>query len=86
MAAGLPVISTTAAGEITNRIRSQRTGLLVPRDDVEALKDAMLHLYDKRSELAGIGREASQVVANHTPQAWAKQIEGTVNELLSQHN
>jgi glycosyltransferase involved in cell wall biosynthesis len=58
MAAGLPVISTTAVGEIGERVVDGVNGYLVPPDDPAAIAAAMRRLADDpalRSEM-GLGR------------------------------
>lgn len=61
MACGTPVIASNASG-FTEVIEANVTGLIVPRGDVEALKDAMLKMYRMTQEerkamgLAGIER------------------------------
>ena len=48
---GLPVISTYHAG-IAEGVLHQKTGLLVPEYDTQALSEAMLQLYDKEKRLS----------------------------------
>jgi glycosyltransferase involved in cell wall biosynthesis len=58
MACGLPVVSTKSGG-IPEMVRHEETGLLVQRDDVQSLGDAMLRLLaDKHlaNKLAGSAR------------------------------
>ncbi len=64
MACGLPVIGTNIAG-IPELIQHQRTGLLVPQRDAQALADALSGLYadrDAAARMAQAGREKIQTI------------------------
>jgi len=61
MAAGLPIVATRAGG-ITELIEHQRTGVLVPPDDVRALAFAILDLVQWRDHATELGRAARRVV------------------------
>src|SRR5204863_337659 len=72
MATGLPVLATTHGG-IPEAVAHERTGLLVPERDVEALFDAMCQLADETDRLYILGQAASRTVRDEFEQA--KQIE-----------
>ena len=57
MATGLPVIATDVGGS-GELVQHQRTGLLVPTQDVEALARALLRLVDDPKAAAAMGRAA----------------------------
>jgi glycosyltransferase involved in cell wall biosynthesis len=61
MAAGLPIVATRVGG-ITELIEHQRTGVLVPPDDVRALAFAILDLVQWRNHARELGRAARRVV------------------------
>lgn len=81
MAAGLPVISSTNAGEIATRIIPGSTGLLVPPDDPAALHDAMLSLEADRRSASEMGDRAAKRLEGRTPERWAAQVAKAVREI-----
>jgi glycosyltransferase involved in cell wall biosynthesis len=84
MAAGLPVIATTAAGDIRERVRSGVNGTIVEAGSVGALAGAMeefAHLdSDGRRRL---GRAALEHAAAYTPEAYAVDFERFVLQVLA---
>ena len=74
MAAGLPVVAS-AVGDIPAVVQHERTGILVPPGDIDALSDAMLRLArhpQLRHQLAVAAR--AQVTARHTWDLVAQRI------------
>lgn len=59
MAAGLPVVVTTAAGAVT---RDGTDGFVVPPRDVEALMDRLLYLYRHQERRREMGAAAQDVI------------------------
>jgi glycosyltransferase involved in cell wall biosynthesis len=60
MASGLPVIVTEDAGSVaTDAVE----GLVVPSRDIEALKGAILRLYERRGEAAAMGAAGRRLIA-----------------------
>ncbi len=57
MACGLPVISTDSGG-IPELIQDEQTGLLVKRDDVQSLSDAMIRLLDDENLAKKLAKSA----------------------------
>ncbi|MDA0167190.1 glycosyltransferase family 4 protein [Solirubrobacter ginsenosidimutans] len=78
---GVPVIATDAVGAAAGGlVRHERTGLVVPAGDAEALRGALRRLQDDpalRAQLGAAGRDAA---AEYTPAAWA---EGMSQALIS---
>jgi len=72
MATGLPVLATTHGG-IPEAVTHERTGLLVPERDVEALFHAMCEVTDETDRLYILGQAASRAVREEFEQG--KQIE-----------
>jgi colanic acid/amylovoran biosynthesis glycosyltransferase len=72
MATGLPVLATTHGG-IPEAVTHERTGLLVPERDVEALSHAMDQITDETERLYILGEAASRAVREEFEQG--KQIE-----------
>jgi colanic acid/amylovoran biosynthesis glycosyltransferase len=72
MATGLPVLATTHGG-IPEAVTHERTGLLVPERDEEALFRAMCQITDDTDRLYILGQAASRAVREEFEQG--KQIE-----------
>lgn len=83
MACSLPVISTSAAGEIRDRIEEGRNGYIVPPEDAMALAERMLHLARNPGLCRGMGERSYEKIKGHTPERWAEDFEGIVHALLS---
>jgi glycosyltransferase involved in cell wall biosynthesis len=82
MAAGLPIISTTAAGEIHDRVVDDVNGLLVPPNDVGALRRAMEKL-GERSDVRGVmGKRSEEAIRHHTVENWAVEFEQAVTDIV----
>ncbi len=83
MSAGLPVIST-AVGGVPELIQDQKTGLLVPPGDQEALSHAMTNLFTHAQRREAIGTQAAQHAALHfTVQAMANAYGDLYHKLLN---
>jgi glycosyltransferase involved in cell wall biosynthesis len=83
MSCGLPVISTSAAGEIHDRINDGDDGFIVPPADSRALLERMELLAANDSLRAGLGHAAAERVAGHTADGWACQFESAVEAVLA---
>lgn len=81
MACGLPVISTTAAGEIRARVIEGKTGILVQPADVDELLEAMRRMLPATTRSA-LGHSAAELVAGCTPEQWAIDFENMVWSVL----
>jgi glycosyltransferase involved in cell wall biosynthesis len=84
MACGLPVISTSAAGEIADRIDEGVNGFVVPPADAEALRARMELLAGDQSLRSRMGEAATAKVAGQSPHLWAEAFEDAVDKLLAQ--
>ena len=83
MAAGLPVISTTAVGEIGERVVDGVNGYLVPPDDPAALAVAMRRLATDPALRSKMGARSAEMIAPYTPDSWAEAFEEAVEATLS---
>jgi glycosyltransferase involved in cell wall biosynthesis len=83
MACGLPVISTSAAGELRDRISDGINGFVVPPADSSTLLARMRRLVDDAELRKSMGEAATQTVAGQTPEIWAEAFERAVSETLS---
>lgn len=72
MTCGLPIISTTEAGEIYARVEDWATGFLVPPKDVDAMAEKMRIFVDDQQLIQKMGRAAKERVKDHTPAKWAE--------------
>jgi len=85
MAAGLPVISTTAAGEIRERVVDDVNGYLVPPNDPVALAAAMRRLAADPALRNRMGSRSAEMIVAYTPDRWAQAFEEAVEAILSSH-
>jgi glycosyltransferase involved in cell wall biosynthesis len=83
MAAGLPVISTTAAGEIQTRVIEGETGWLVPAQDPHELAKAMTSAAHDPATARRLGRGASDLMAGQGPGRWAEEFEEATSQILA---
>lgn len=83
MAAGLPVISTTAAGEIRQRIRNGENGFLVEPARADQLAARMLALTRDPDLRRRLGLAAAADVAGKTPELWAEAFEQATAKILA---
>jgi glycosyltransferase involved in cell wall biosynthesis len=83
MAAGLPVISTTAAGEIRARVIEGETGWLVPANDGSELARAMSSVAKDLPAARRMGEAAAARMASLGPDRWAAEFEKAVSRILA---
>lgn len=84
MACSLPVISSSSAGEIRDRIEEGVNGFIVSPEDSEALADRMLHLASDPKLCTRMGEISAKKIAGHTPDRWAEDFERMVFAILGQ--
>ena len=82
MACSLPVISTSAAGEINDRIEEGINGYIVPPEDCDALATRMLQLAQNPALRESMGEASAKKMQGHTPEKWAEDFERMVGYLL----
>jgi glycosyltransferase involved in cell wall biosynthesis len=82
MACSLPVISTTAAGEIEERIEDGVNGYLVPPEDSASLATPMLALAKNRELRLLMGKVSAEKIRHHTPERWAEDFDRIVRTML----
>ena len=83
MAAGLPVLSTTSAGEIRTRVIEGETGWLVPAQDPDELARAMASVAHDPVSAQQMGRTALERMAGLGPGRWADEFEDAVLRILA---
>lgn len=81
--AGLPLISTTAAGAAGELIEDGVNGFRVPADDPDALRDALRCLVEDEDLRRSAGARSREIAARFTPEAWAEAVAATVAEVVA---
>jgi glycosyltransferase involved in cell wall biosynthesis len=84
MACSLPVISTSAAGEIRSRVRDGVNGSIVPPEDSLAMADEMVSFAADAEQRKRMGKASSAIVAGKTPVRWAEDFERIVKSIFTQ--
>lgn len=82
MACSLPIICTSAVGEIRDRVEEGVNGYLVPPGDIKALADQMEKLVFNRSLRKKMGKISAQKIIGHTPKRWAEDFERTIEKVM----
>jgi glycosyltransferase involved in cell wall biosynthesis len=82
MACSLPVISTSAAGEIRDRVADGVNGFIVPPGNSAALLDRMERLVHGQAMRARMADASRQKIEGRTPERWAKEFEYAVDQIL----
>ena len=83
MACSLPVISTSSAGEIRDRITEGVNGYVVPPGDCMAMAERMLALANQPVLRQRMGENAAASVKGQTPDRWASDFERIVSACLA---
>ncbi len=82
MACSLPIISTSAAGEIKDRVEEGMNGFIVPPEDSVSLREAMESLAMDKVLRKRMGEISAQKIAGHTPEKWVDDFEWVVYKIL----
>ena len=82
MACSLPIISTTEAGEICDRVDEGVNGFIVPPENCTVLSDRMERLAHDAELRIEMGRRSVEKIEGHTPEQWAEDFEYAVDEIL----
>jgi glycosyltransferase involved in cell wall biosynthesis len=83
MACGLPVIATSASGEIRERVVDRINGFIVPPADSAKLLERMTLLARDRELRERMGQASLQKVAGQSPDLWADTFEHAIEKILS---
>jgi glycosyltransferase involved in cell wall biosynthesis len=83
MASGLPVISTSCAGEIRQRVEERISGYIVPAGNSAALLTAMETLAVDQSLRERMGQASARSMDGQSPELWAHDFEEAVEKILS---
>tara|TARA_R100001143_G_C3360377_1_gene135035 strand:- start:8860 stop:10014 length:1155 start_codon:yes stop_codon:yes gene_type:complete len=85
MASSLPVISTSAAGEICDRIEEGENGFIVPPENSDALAKSMLKLLQEPKLKLKMGRVSCDKIKRNTPEKWAEDFRRVVDIVLKKN-
>jgi glycosyltransferase involved in cell wall biosynthesis len=83
MACSLPIISTSAAGEIRERIEDGVNGFVVPPRDTPRMVGCMGLLARDSGLRQRMGEESYNRIRLHTPERWATDFEHAVDRILA---
>lgn len=83
MAAGLPVITTRAAGDITRRLPDDEAGYIVPPADADALAERMTRLAEDPARRQRMGAVGSCLVTDRAHDNYAVDFERFVEGTLA---
>jgi glycosyltransferase involved in cell wall biosynthesis len=83
MASSLPIVTTSAAGDVRDRVEDGVNGFIVPPADSAALLDRMRLLAQDPPLRERMGKISARKIAGHTPERWAKDFEDTVERILA---
>jgi glycosyltransferase involved in cell wall biosynthesis len=81
--AGLPLVSTTAAGAAFDLIEDGVNGFRVPADDPGALRAAIVRLVEDADFRRAAGERSREIGARFTPEAWADAVCETVSAIAA---
>jgi glycosyltransferase involved in cell wall biosynthesis len=83
MACSMPVITTTAAGEIAQRVVDGVNGFVVPPESSSALASSMEALARDPELRVRMGGAGYQRIRDQDPSRWAEAFEEAIESLLS---
>jgi glycosyltransferase involved in cell wall biosynthesis len=83
MVAGLPVICTTAAGDIAARLPHGEAGFIVTPNDSQALEGAMRALADDEPGRLQMGRRAAELAEARSHRRYAEEFEAFVTNTVA---
>jgi glycosyltransferase involved in cell wall biosynthesis len=83
MACGLPVVATTAAGEISERVAEGVNGFVVEPGSSDQLLERMTVLARAKELRDAMGAASIRKVAGQSPDAWAEAFERALDRILA---
>jgi glycosyltransferase involved in cell wall biosynthesis len=82
MASSMPIISTSAAGEIADRVEQGVNGYVVPPSNPQAMAEKMLYLANNPQQRVRMGQISAGKISGHTPEQWAIDFESIIGDIL----
>jgi glycosyltransferase involved in cell wall biosynthesis len=83
MACGLPIIASSASGEIGDRVSDGENGFIIPPADSESLRDRMAVLAGDDELRARMGAASRGRVSGQSPEMWAEAFEHAIGYILA---
>ncbi len=83
MAAGMPVIGSTAAGSVVDLVEDGVNGFAIRPDDADALYEKMRFFCAKPEKVLEFGARGRERMRTETPEAGAEKLARIVSELLA---
>jgi glycosyltransferase involved in cell wall biosynthesis len=83
MACSLPIVATTATGEIDLRVADGKNGFVVAPADAAALQDRMCLLARSPALRGEMGKASRAMIEGNTPERWAEDFERAVGQILA---
>jgi glycosyltransferase involved in cell wall biosynthesis len=83
MAAGLPVVASSAVSDIGSRVIDGQSGYVIPPKDSAKLADKMRYLANNFESRRRQGARAAQIIHDFDHDAYARDFENFVDHLLS---
>jgi glycosyltransferase involved in cell wall biosynthesis len=74
VAAGLPVVCTSACGNTVELVRSWFNGRIVGPGDVAGFADALRWIHDRKADLPWLGRRGMPLAAPYAKEVWADRM------------
>lgn len=84
MASSLPIISTSTAGEIRERVEEGINGYIVSPEDSAVLADRMQRFINRPELCERMGEASVKKIMGHTPEQWAEDF-GIIVKRISEH-
>ena len=81
MACGRPIIATNITG-IEDIMTNYKEGILIPPDNVKAIKEAILHFYENPEEIVRMGMNARKKAEEYPWSKFRKGVIGVVKRIL----
>jgi glycosyltransferase involved in cell wall biosynthesis len=81
MSCGRPVILTNVSGA-AEIIRDYNEGILIPPNNIKAIKDAILYFYENREELVRMGANARKKAEEYPWSRFREGVVGVVKKIL----
>jgi glycosyltransferase involved in cell wall biosynthesis len=81
--AGLPLVSTTAAGAAHELIEDGVNGFVVAPDDPSALRTAIVRLVEDEPFRRAASERSREIAERFTPDAWADVVARVATELAT---
>jgi glycosyltransferase involved in cell wall biosynthesis len=82
--AGLPLVSTTAAGAAWDLIEDGVNGFRIPPDDVGALREALRRLVEDAGFRTAAGSRSREIAGRFTPEGWADAVTTVVGQATTE--